>query len=276
MSSSPKMSFPLDRSFDALQLCSEPVFGQKIRYEGAVYGEMHSHPRAQLIRAVTSPTAIRLRSGQFLLKPGDAAWLPGWVEHSVSSSQNPLFHSIYVRPDLASDLPRDISVLRISPFLGELMLRVADLYAGQGDPATYPHLASLILSELKHGRDERHLLPMPADRRLLRICHALNENPGDRRTLAEWARVAGASRRVLERGFQDETGMSFSEWRENCRVRAAIPLLEARHSVQEVAWRSGYDSPSAFAAMFRRVAGVAPTSYRGERISSRAPDRHAE
>jgi len=261
-------SFSLDGSFDALQASSEPVVGQKVRYETAVSGRMHSHPRAQLIRSMTSPAAIRVRSGHLILQPGDAAWLPGWVEHSVSSSEAPLYHSIYIRPDLALNLSRSSGVLRVSPFLSELMLRVIDLCNGQGDPTTYPHLASLILSELRHARDERRPLQMPADRRLLRICHALNENPGDRRTLADWAKTAGASRRMLERRFQDETGMSFSEWRQICRVRAAIPLLEARHTVQQVAWLSGYDSPSAFAAMFRKVAGVAPASLRGERISN--------
>lgn len=274
MSLALNISFSPDRSFDALQASPEPVVGQKMRYETAVAGNMHSHPRAQLIRAVTAPTAVRVGSGQYLLQPGDAAWLPGSVEHSVSSSQAPLYHSIYVRPDLTSDLPRSIGVLRVSPFLGELMRRVIDLYDGQGDPTTYPHLASLILSELRQTRDEKHHPPMPDDRRLLRICHALHENPGDRRTLADWARLTGASRRMLERRFQDETGMSFAEWREICRVRAAIPLLEARHSVQQVAWLSGYDSPSAFAAMFRKIAGVAPASLRGSAIDHQIPARN--
>jgi AraC-like DNA-binding protein len=268
------LSISPDRRFDALQQSAEPVVGHKARYETAVSGHMHSHPRAQLIRAVTAPTAVRVGSGQFLLQPGDAAWLPGSVEHSVSSSQAPIYHSIYVRPDLASDLPRSIGVLRISSFLGELMRRVIDVFDGQGDPATYPHLAALLLSELKQTSGEKHHLPMPEDRRLLRICHALSEHPGDRRTLADWARLTGASRRMLERRFQEETGMSFAEWREICRVRAAIPLLEARHSVQQVAWLSGYDSPSAFAAMFRKVAGVAPASLRGSAIDHQVAARN--
>lgn len=266
-----------DAAFNAAQRSDEPIVGYKIRHGDAVFGAMHSHPRAQLIRPLTAPATIRVDAGHHILQPGEAAWLPGGVEHSVSSRQPQLYHSIYVRPDLAANLSPVSGVLHVSPFLSELIQRLVDLGGGLGDPETYPHLAALVLAELKNVRDERQHLPMPSDIRLLRICHLLNENPGDRRTLADWAKIAGASRRMLERGFQDETGMSFSEWRQICRVRSAMPLLEAGHSVQQVAWFAGYDSPSAFAAMFRKVAGVAPAALHGTKAtaSSRAPDPRA-
>lgn len=251
-----------ERSFQTLQLSAAPIVAYKMRHEDAVFGAMHNHPRAQLIRPLTAPATIRVDKGHYILQPGEAAWLPGGIEHSVSSSLPQLYHSIYIRPDLATSLSPVSGVLHVSPFLGELMQRLVDLGGGLGDAGTYPHVAALLLSELKDIRDERQYLPMPSDMRLLRVCHLLAENPGDRRTLTDWARLAGASRRMLERGFLDETGMSFSQWRQICRVRAATPLLEAGHTVQEVAYFVGYDSPSAFAAMFRRVAGVAPAALR--------------
>jgi AraC-like DNA-binding protein len=53
--------------------------------------------------------------------------------------------------------------------------------------------------------------------------------------------------------------MSFNGWRQACRIAAAIPRLELGNPVQLVAWEVGYDSPSAFAAIFRRVVGMNPT-----------------
>ncbi|TKB18648.1 MAG: AraC family transcriptional regulator [Mesorhizobium sp.] len=265
-----------NRSFDELQHSSDPIVSYKLHHEVAFLWKKHHHRRAQLIRPLTTPATIRLAGGHYILQPGEAAWLPGGIEHSVSSSQAQIYHSIYVRSDLAANLSPVSGVLQVSPLLGELIQQLIDLGCGRGDRDAYPHLVALTLGELRHVRDERPQLSMPSDMRLLRICHALNDNPGDRRTLADWAVIAGASRRMLERGFQDETGMSFSRWRQTCRIRAAIPLLQAGQPVQQVAGFTGYDSPSAFAAMFRRVTGAAPAALQSDRISSREPDRHAE
>jgi AraC-like DNA-binding protein len=101
-------------------------------------------------------------------------------------------------------------------------------------------------------------VPLPRERRLKLICDALIEQPADRRTLEDWGKAAGASSRTLERLFREETGMSFNAWRQACRISAAIPKLELGNSVQRVAWEVGYDSPSAFAAIFRRVTGMNP------------------
>ncbi|MGV3549190.1 AraC family transcriptional regulator [Rhizobium sp.] len=272
----PYPSISDDASFNALQNSQAPIVGYRVRYENAVSGVMHSHPRAQLIRPLTAPTTIRVGSGHYILQPGEAGWLPGGIEHSVTAHQPQLYHSLYVRPDLAAGLSPVSGVLHVSPYLSELIQRLVDLGDSSTASEAYPHLAALILIELKNVRDERQHLPMPTDMRLLRICHSLNESPGDRRTLADWAKLAGASRRMLERGFVEETGMSFSEWRQVCRVRATTPLLEAGHTVQQVSHFAGYDSPSAFAAMFRRVAGVAPAALRGEKLSSREQDPRAE
>lgn len=264
------------RSFDDLQLSSDPIVSYKLHHEAAFFWEKHQHRRAQLIRPLTAPATIRLARGHYVLQPGEAAWLPAGIEHSVSSSQAQIYHSLYIRSDLAANLSSVMGVLPVSPFLSELIQRLIDLGCGRGDRDAYPHLVALILSELRHVRDERQHLAMPSDKRLLRICHALKDNPGDRRTLADWAAVAGASRRMLERGFQDETGMSFSDWRQLCRVRAAIPLLETGHTVQQVAWFTGYDSPSAFAAMFRKVSGTSPATLQSDRVNNRERGHRAE
>jgi len=41
----------------------------------------------------------------------------------------------------------------------------------------------------------------------------------------------------------------------------SLPRLAAGVSVLQVALEHGYDSPSAYTAMFRRTLGIAPTAY---------------
>lgn len=268
------MSIPSDSHglFESLQRSPVAIVGQQLRYRSGNAGEMHSHPRAQLLRAVAAPARIRTATRQMIVPPGQAVWLPGGMAHAVSSDQAPVYHSLYIRPDLAAPLSRDAGTLPASPFLDELMRRLIELDESRGDPSTRPHLTALILAELRQIRPRRQHLPLPADPRLQRICLALLKHPGDRSTLRDWARLAGASRRWVERHFQAETGMGFAEWRQICRAQAAVPLLEAGESVQRVAWMMGYASPSAFTEVFRKVLGITPRELRAEPGAGRDPD----
>jgi len=104
-------------------------------------------------------------------------------------------------------------------------------------------------------------LPQPAEPRLRRVTQALLANPGDRRSLAAWARWAGASPRTLARLFLRETGLSFGAWRQRARLLQAVARLATGQAVTTVALDVGYDSPSAFIAAFRRQFGTTPRRY---------------
>ena len=69
------------------------------------------------------------------------------------------------------------------------------------------------------------------------------------------------SRASFMRLFQRETGMSFLRWRQQARLLLALALLAEGQSILSVALACGYDSPSAFSAMFRRVLGKSPSEY---------------
>lgn len=249
------------RDFRTLQNLPDPVVAQEARLGGQLNWNMHRHDRGQMIFVVSERADVDTRAQHWTLGRGQAIWLPGGIEHSVSSPLPPHFRSLYVRPDLARRLGDRPVLLRVSPFLTELGRRLTGLFNGEGAPESYPHLVALLLAEVG-GTSPAPELPMPQDRRLQRICDVLDRDPADRRTLAEWAVTIGASCRTLERLFRVETGMGFAEWRQICRIRAALPLLAERVPVQRVAWQVGYDSPSAFAAAFRKVTGVSPTGFR--------------
>jgi len=72
----------------------------------------------------------------------------------------------------------------------------------------------------------------------------------------------GASSRTLARLFLRETGMSFTAWRQQVRLAAALERLAEEGNVSQAARVAGYDSPSAFAAMCRRTLGNTPQEFR--------------
>ncbi|HYM31502.1 MAG TPA: AraC family transcriptional regulator, partial [Candidatus Cybelea sp.] len=124
-------------------------------------------------------------------------------------------------------------------------------------------IMSLILDEVRALPALPLHLPMPSDARLKRVCAAIVAEPGAKATLVAWAAEAGASGRTLLRLFQRQTGMTFAAWRQRARLLAALGRLAAGEPVTTVAIDLGYDSPSAFTAMFRRALGTTPSRYFG-------------
>jgi transcriptional regulator GlxA family with amidase domain len=69
------------------------------------------------------------------------------------------------------------------------------------------------------------------------------------------------SRRSFTRAFKRETGMGVALRRQQVRLLEALSLLSTGSSVTSVAMDVGYDSASAFCAMFEPALGVSPSRY---------------
>lgn len=67
----------------------------------------------------------------------------------------------------------------------------------------------------------------------------------------------------LSRLFRKKTGISFSEYLLNARMKEAGALMKQIHlSIGEIASRLGYKNPKNFTRAFRNYYGMAPTEYR--------------
>jgi AraC-like DNA-binding protein len=75
------------------------------------------------------------------------------------------------------------------------------------------------------------------------------------------ARATGMSKRALERRFLAETGMSPGRWRRQRALLQAVEGLAGGAPIKAVAAASGYATPSAFVAAFRKQFGVTPGRY---------------
>jgi AraC-like DNA-binding protein len=104
-------------------------------------------------------------------------------------------------------------------------------------------------------------LQMPSDPRLLRICKTLQQELDDPSTLIDWARRLAVDVKTVQRLFVKETGMTFGQWRQQARLLRALELLATGERVIDVALSLGYESPSAFATMFRRQFGQTPSQF---------------
>lgn len=222
----------------------------------------HRHERAQLIYATTGTMRVITGDAMWMVPPQRALWMPAGTEHAIEMLDRVAMRTLYLRDDAASAMPQTCRVLQVSPLLRELIVRATELPLQYDESGPAGHLVALLLAEL-HGSPALELnLPMPHSLRLATLCRSLLDQPGDKRTLAQWARTANTSERTLARLFQKETGLSFAAWRQQARVLEAMGRLGAGAPVTEVALDLGYDSVSAFSAMFRRAAGTSPSDWR--------------
>ena len=222
----------------------------------------HRHGRAQLVYASQGTMTVKTRAAAFVVPPQRAVWMPAEVEHAIEARSAFSMRSLYVDPAAASDLPASVCVLQVTPLLRELIATFINDGNDYETDSVTARIAALILDQIRVQPSLPSLvLPMPTDPRLQRITRALIDDPADPRELAQWSQAVGASTRTLVRLFPAQTGMTFREWRQQRRLMRALELLASGESVTGAALELGYESSSAFIAMFRRCLGTTPKRY---------------
>jgi AraC-like DNA-binding protein len=169
--------------------------------------------------------------------------------------------SIYVAADVSGSLPRACCAVNVSPLLRELMVHIAAPEMQSRSEAVRGRLLGVLLDQLEALPTIPLQLPLPRDPRALRVAEWIRGHAEEPALLKQVARRSGASVRTLERLFLAETGMTFGKWRQQLRLLNALRELAKGRSVTDVALEVGYDSPSAFIAMFRGALGTTPTKY---------------
>ncbi|MDR3005297.1 MAG: helix-turn-helix transcriptional regulator [Acidovorax sp.] len=229
--------------------------------------DWHQHARGQVFCVEQGLIHVSTPHGAWLLPPQRAGWMPPHMPHKVSVSGRLRSWMLLATPDFCAGLPTQPCVIGISAVLRALALRAVD-WDKQAEPTPeQARMAAVIHDEIRHAPHEDLHLPMPRDARLLRIAHALLQEPGSPRTLEDWAAYGALSPRTLRRWMQAETGMGFAQWRQQAQLAHGLGLLARGQPVALVSDALGYASPSNFIAMFRKALGDSPAHYFASRQS---------
>ncbi len=101
------------------------------------------------------------------------------------------------------------------------------------------------------------------DAAILKVQHALQASGAVDVSLAAMAQAAGLEERTFLRRFRTATGLKPTEYCQHLRVGKARQMLEfTTTTIDQIAWTVGYQDPSAFRAIFRKITGLAPSDYR--------------
>jgi len=249
------------RTLDDCESCERPVAALATDYRHGAEVLPHSHGRAQLIHSVTGAMTVTSAEGRWVVPAGKALWMPAGLAHQIRMAGDVRMRTVFVRPDARAGLPQCCEVIDVSPLLREAIIAAMSIPLDYAKTGRHHRVMELILDELELAPRLAMHVSFPSEPRLMQICQYLMTEPTRAPSLDELAARIHVSGRTLARLFERELGLSVSTWRRRMCILLSLPRLTAGVSLAQVALEFGYDSPSAFTAMFKRELGVAPTTY---------------
>jgi AraC-like DNA-binding protein len=222
---------------------------------------LHFHDRDQLVYASCGVMTVRTGDGAWVVPTRRAVWIPAGIPHTITMSGMVAMRTLYFKPWLARTLRRECCVVNVSPLLKELILSACSSAGLKKTIKSQRHVMEVIIDQLGAIGTVPLQLPSPSDPRARRMAAALLADPSDPRTLTSLSKVAGASKRTMERLFQEDVGMTVGKWRQQLRLMQAMRLLAEGAKVTHAALEAGYSTPSAFISMFRKSLGTTPARF---------------
>lgn len=222
----------------------------------------------RLVYVTEGSVAMESAGKVWPLKRGRAAWLPADLGGQLETRARA---TVAIIPAIVPS-SRESGPVIVTTLLRALVGRlVAD--AGAAAAPDSP-LRAALADELTRLPGAPDVAPAVTDARLSTLAARLLRPDGLRMTLATAGREVGMSPRSLSRLVRRETGVSFVRWRQKLHVATALAQLAQGESVATVAYAIGYESPSAFISMFRRVTDMTPSQYASQmRDPARTPQR---
>ncbi|WP_130830889.1 AraC family transcriptional regulator [[Erwinia] mediterraneensis] len=222
----------------------------------------HQHSWGQMILVKSHVLEMRVE-GERLLTPADIPiWIPPGHTHASYNARQSRFLTFNLAAALCDGLPERACLINIDAIAHAILEEFARRGLEQPQTEEDVRLCDVVRDRLRRAPVQKSYLPVSDDKFLAPVLRALEANPADNTTLAEWAKRVFTSERTLARRCQQALNMSFSEWRQRLRFLRAIAQLEQGRTVQAIALDLGYSSASALIVMFQQQAGTTPERYR--------------
>lgn len=274
-SSAPPQTRP--STFRALpgQACGSPeavepsvAAGDAIQLPADAFAPPYERHPARLIYSPNGVLVVQNESGHWVVPPVTALRLMPGTPYTLRKADQVQVRTIDLPDALSRRLWADNCLYRLTSLSRELLESINARATSHRD-GNDSRMLFLVdqLAEAGLWQDERRhrCRSAPKDPRVAYICDYLYHNLDTNKTLQEWAVELKNDTRTLHRLFVQEFGMPFVQWRQQIRLMAALEWLAEGRQVMDVALDLGYQTQSAFAAMFRRNMGITPSNWQDKR-----------
>ncbi|MCG7489229.1 helix-turn-helix transcriptional regulator [Vibrio sp. Of14-4] len=255
-----------------MKFCDDPLCPPILAYaHNYSHGDVeppHTHQCSQFLHALNGVIRVDTPSESWVVTTHQGLWIPSGISHSLRITGDVRVRTLFVDPMARADLPNTCMLSKVSPLLTSLIIEAVSLPDIRLSGTRDERIFELILDELRLLNAINFYLPIPKTEALVMLCQNVSERISHPWTASDAAKFLGQSERTVSRRFQQELGLTFIEWLRQQRLLCASELLASGCSVLDTALAIGYDSPSAFSAMFKSRTGLSPRDYCPMLISS--------
>lgn len=204
---------------------------------------------------------VRTARRTWIVPPSRALWVPARTVHEIQMYGVVRMHSLYVDAENEKGMASECQVLEVSPLMRELIVRAAGVATDEDDSMVQALVIPLLLAEMRRLPRCALDLPFPESADLVDLCESLLEELADADRRQAEDRTPQMSRKTLYRRFLQETGVTFARWKKQAMLLESVRRLVEGSAVTAIAIDLGYESASAFSAMFRRSLGMSPREF---------------
>ncbi len=160
-----------------------PIIPFSLNVYNAGCAEPHAHPRGQLVYASKGTMRVICENTRWIVPDSQAVWIPAYLEHEVYFPSNVILNNLFIDQAFLKSLPSRCTVIQVLPLLRELILKATLLskYTEYTKDSAIYRLMIVILDELKQAKEADISLPIPSDKRAIRVMESLLANPADKR-----------------------------------------------------------------------------------------------
>lgn len=245
---------------EAYQRVPRPVAAMPKTFADGSSTGWHHHARAQLLYATQGVMTVDVPGNRWTVPPMRALWIPAGQEHRVRMRGRVEMRTLYLAPPRPIALPAHCAALEVTPLARALIERATEIPMLYDTESADGLAMRLLVAEVERLPTIDLSLPLPQDAALAEVCARIAATPDAHDPIGALAAREDVSARTLTRRFVAQTGLTPVQWRQRMRALEAVARLAERVPVTQVALDLGYDSPSAFTAMFRRVLGTTPSA----------------
>lgn len=222
--------------------------------------------RHYLLYAAKGVIHLSNKSGQWLLPPERAAWIPAKEPITIEIRQAATTCSLLFSPDYLSLPMTTCRVFNVSPLAKQMILHCQQWPAENtkwNEEADHFFSSVAYLSLNLSEQQPAFWLPKGESDAIKKILLWSEEQLDKDITLDQGAKLVHQSVRSLTRNLISEIGLNWRTLRQQQRmVRAMELLISDTMTITDVALTVGYQSQSAFNKAFKKHAGQTPSKFR--------------
>lgn len=237
------------------------VYAFSQNYQHGHVENWHQHDRIQLIHTLSGVIRVQTHAGTWICPPGRGLWIPAQQPHALIIHGNVKVRGVLLEDLGHENFDKHCRVVNITPLLRELMNAALSIMSKIEVNTRNARLLALILDELNWLETLPLQLPEAQSPTLIQLCQTVRQSLAYDWNLGEAAKLLHMSTKTFSRQFQKETLMSFAQWLRQAKLMHAMLELCMQRPITQIALDLGYESPSAFSAMFKRETAMTPSEY---------------